>query len=150
MFSWTILICQRKARLFECRITRRILVTPYEAPVWMSLTPGDSSSPQSNRIIQYPFEPLEVGRFSVQAGSLQRTEIMSLAAMLAVRYDMTPLSGQWVQPETDWSNMVEAVSPPKQDVQMDLMAREGYEGGSWSSELHSGPRSKLFKKPGRT
>lgn len=110
----------------------------------------------ARRFIKSPIKPHRPGSFRAFGGGaflcagrfFAMTEIMSLAAMLAVRYDMTPVSGQWVQPQTDRSNMVPAVSPPKQDIQMDLMAREGCERGSWGFEVHPGPRSKLFKEIG--
>ena len=53
------------------------------------------------------------------------TEILSLVAMFAVKYDMIPTSGSWMMPDIDERNMSLAVSPPKQDISVNIVARKG-------------------------
>ena len=59
------------------------------------------------------------------------TEISALVAMLALKYDMTTESGNWVDPGQDFSNVTLAISPPKSNIIVDITAREGWAGGSW-------------------
>ena len=60
------------------------------------------------------------------------TEIMSVVAMFAMRYDMTPTkSGKWILPEPELRNMVPAVSGPKKDICVELVPRKEYQRDSW-------------------
>lgn len=63
------------------------------------------------------------------------SEILSMCAMFALRYDITPISGDWVHPGTDSSNMSLIVHPPKQKVEVKFAVRKGWEGGSWAFRI---------------
>ena len=59
------------------------------------------------------------------------TEIMSLAAMLILRFDMVPLEGDWVVPTPHQISMATAVFPPKEDVQVRVVRRREVGEGPW-------------------
>lgn len=63
------------------------------------------------------------------------TEIMCVVAMFVVRYDLTPVSGGWLTPGWTAKNLASAVMCPSRDVEVDVTARKGYEGGSWAFRL---------------
>ena len=60
------------------------------------------------------------------------SEILAMAAMLALRYDIKPVAGTWVHPGVDDSNMTLIVHPPKEKVLVEVVPREGWNGGEWS------------------
>ncbi|KAH6665540.1 cytochrome P450 [Halenospora varia] len=62
-------------------------------------------------------------------------EIHAMCAMLALRYDIKPMSGSWKNPGPDQSNLSFLVSPPKEKVIVSVVPRKGWEGGSWSYKL---------------
>lgn len=53
------------------------------------------------------------------------TEILSLLAMLALRYEITPVSGEWVAPKLDFANMSSIVTPPKTRIPVTSSPRKG-------------------------
>lgn len=59
------------------------------------------------------------------------SEILSMCAMFALRYDITPVSGRWDHPGTDDSNMSLIVHPPQLDPEVRITVRKGWEGGKW-------------------
>lgn len=63
---------------------------------------------------------------------LAANQILSMCAMFAPRYDITPVSGEWAHPGTDDSNMTLIVHPPKNNVNVKITVRRGWEGGSWA------------------
>ena len=62
-------------------------------------------------------------------------EITALVAMFALRFDIKPSFGPWVDPQQDTSNMSLAIAPPKKKVLVDITPRNGWEGGSWTFKL---------------
>ena len=62
-------------------------------------------------------------------------EVVALVAMFALRYDMRPASGEWVDPEQDLTNLSLAIAPPKKRCIVDIMPRSGSEGVSWTFKL---------------
>ena len=60
------------------------------------------------------------------------TEILSLLAMLVLRYEITPVSGEWISPEIDLANMSSIVTPPKTRIPVTIRPRKGWEGGTWA------------------
>jgi len=60
-------------------------------------------------------------------------EILSLCAMMALRFDIRPASSEkWIHPGEDNTNMSFIVHPPKRKVPVRVEARKGWEGGHWS------------------
>lgn len=62
-------------------------------------------------------------------------EVAAMVAMLVLRYDMRPVSGEWVDPGQDTTNMSLAIGPPREKVLVNMVPRKGSEGGSWAFQL---------------
>ncbi|KAM3083783.1 hypothetical protein ACMFMF_001148 [Clarireedia jacksonii] len=62
-------------------------------------------------------------------------EILAMCSMLVLRYDIKPIGGTWRHPGVDESNLSLLVNPPKDRVLVEIVPREGLEGGSWSFKL---------------
>ena len=62
-------------------------------------------------------------------------EILSMCAMLAIRFDIEPISGVWKHPGVDEENMSFIVSPPKRDLSVKFSARQCWTHGSWAFKL---------------
>ncbi len=60
------------------------------------------------------------------------TEVVALLAMLAMRYEMKPTSGQWTDPQQDMTNMSLAISPPQSKIIVEMLPREGLRCSSWA------------------
>ncbi|KAL8784395.1 MAG: hypothetical protein Q9213_003995 [Squamulea squamosa] len=63
------------------------------------------------------------------------SEILSMCAMFAMRYDLKPALGTWHHPGTDNSNMSVQVHPPKREVSVNITVRKGWEGGKWAFRI---------------
>lgn len=59
------------------------------------------------------------------------TEISAIVAMLALKYDMTTDSGKWIDPGQDFGNVTLAIAPPKRNTTVEIIPREGWDGGLW-------------------
>jgi len=59
------------------------------------------------------------------------TEIISLAAMLVLRFDMVPVKGQWVIPPPCQVSLATAVFPPKEDIPVRVARRPEVGEGPW-------------------
>lgn len=66
---------------------------------------------------------------------LAANQILSMCAMFALRYDIAPVSGEWVHPGTEDSNMTLIVHPPKNVTNVRVTVRKGWEGGSWAFKI---------------
>ncbi|MCJ1317029.1 hypothetical protein MMC15_002350 [Xylographa vitiligo] len=60
------------------------------------------------------------------------TEIFSLLVMLALRYEVSPVSGRWITPELGMANMSSIVTPPKSSIAVTISPRKGWETGTWA------------------
>ncbi|KAL8714072.1 MAG: hypothetical protein Q9225_006631 [Loekoesia sp. 1 TL-2023] len=63
------------------------------------------------------------------------TEILATVVMMIMRYDLVPLAGQWVAPETAKTNVAAVVMEPDTDVQVEVIPRRGFEHGNWEFGL---------------
>ena len=59
------------------------------------------------------------------------TEILATVALLALKYDMIPVSGKWTHPGRDDSNPSQVITPPKEKVFVTFSPRKGWEDGKW-------------------
>lgn len=66
---------------------------------------------------------------------LAANQILSMCTMFALRYDITPVSGEWVHPGTEDSNMTLIVHPAKNVANVRVTLRKGWEGGSWAFKI---------------
>lgn len=62
-------------------------------------------------------------------------EILSLCAMVALQYDITPVTGAWSHPGADDSNMSLIAHPPKQKVWVHVAPRRDWSDGSWRFKI---------------
>ena len=59
------------------------------------------------------------------------TEILGLTAMLVHQYVIEPVSGEWTLPTAVQPSLAVNVFPPKEDVRVWMVAREGMEDLEW-------------------
>lgn len=61
------------------------------------------------------------------------TEILALAAMTLMRYEISPVAGinAWQAPSTGKTNIAAAVNEPDYDIEVEVQARKGFESGQW-------------------
>ena len=58
-------------------------------------------------------------------------EIVTTAAMFAMRYDMAPQGGAWKEPKMEGNDVVCSISPPTSRFDVAVSTRKGYEGDEW-------------------
>lgn len=63
------------------------------------------------------------------------SEILLLAAMLLLRFDVRPAEGEWVVPSTANSSQAEAVEQPDDDVEVVFVPRPEAAGRTWRVEF---------------
>ncbi len=64
------------------------------------------------------------------------TEIIAFVALMILRFDITPVSGDWVRPTTDKAGMQATVLPPDADVEIKVTLREDqFAGKQWNAIL---------------
>lgn len=61
-------------------------------------------------------------------------EVAALVAMLAMRFDLVPVGGNWFEPGQDLNNMSLQVAPPGRKVMVTIIPREGSSEQKWSFE----------------
>ena len=63
---------------------------------------------------------------------LATTEIMSVVALMIVRFDLTPSGSQgWVDPQCASGKLLRMIPPPVSDLKAVITAREGYRDVHW-------------------
>lgn len=63
------------------------------------------------------------------------SEILLLAALLLLRFDVKPAAGEWVVPSTAKSSQAEAVEQPDEDVEVVFVPRPEVAGRTWRVEF---------------
>ena len=59
-------------------------------------------------------------------------EIVSTAAMFAMRYEMKPRGGgRWEEPRMEGNDVVCSIAPPTSRLEVEIRTREGYRGDEW-------------------
>lgn len=61
-----------------------------------------------------------------------RSSILSMIAMLVLRFEITPIEGKWTNPGDDGSNMSLVICPPKKKVGVNFRPREGWGNEEWT------------------
>lgn len=62
-------------------------------------------------------------------------EVMALTALMVLRLDITPLSGQWCIPAQKQESLATNVFPPESDVRVKVKRREGFEDVDWHFKM---------------
>ena len=65
-------------------------------------------------------------------------EILALAAMLILRYDITPVAGKWWTPKLNPWAIAASVTPPVEAYPVRISKRKEYAGTSWSFNVTEG------------
>lgn len=65
-------------------------------------------------------------------------EILAFAAMLILRYDVTPVAGKWWTPKLNAWAVAASVTPPVEAYPVRVSARKEYDGASWSFSVTEG------------
>ena len=65
-------------------------------------------------------------------------EILSLAAMMVLRFDISPENGRWIAPELQSGSLVEAITPPVDGFKVKISLRKEYEGKEWAFRVTPG------------
>lgn len=60
------------------------------------------------------------------------TTIVSLVAMVVLKYESSPVKGEWVEPTQNAVDHIAAVQGPDQDTLVRASVRRVYENGQWS------------------
>ncbi|KAH8600689.1 cytochrome P450 [Bisporella sp. PMI_857] len=61
------------------------------------------------------------------------TEIISFAALMALRFDITPINGKWVRPTTENAEMWTTIPQPDHDIPVEIALRKGGNAeGKWN------------------
>lgn len=63
------------------------------------------------------------------------SEILLLAALLLLRFDIRPAAGEWVDPSTAKSSQAEAVEQPDDDIEVVFVPRGEMAGKTWRVEF---------------
>lgn len=58
-------------------------------------------------------------------------EILSLVAMLILRFDIEPASSKWIEPEVNTTSLSAAVMPPQGEFMTKIYPRKEYNGCEW-------------------
>ncbi|KAK8108112.1 uncharacterized protein PG998_010125 [Apiospora kogelbergensis] len=62
-------------------------------------------------------------------------EILAVVALFIARFDMKPVGGAWKHPSTMNTNVAAVVMQPDDDIEVEVMTREGFEDAKWSINL---------------
>lgn len=62
-------------------------------------------------------------------------EILAVVALSIARFDMKPVGGAWKHPSTINTNVAAVVMQPDDDIEVEVMTREGFEDVKWSINL---------------
>jgi cytochrome P450 len=63
--------------------------------------------------------------------SFATTEILAVAVMMSLRFDITPVSGSWTYPGDDGRNMSTVICTPKDPVPVKISSRKAWATGTW-------------------
>jgi len=63
------------------------------------------------------------------------TQIMATVTMFIVRYELKPVSGDWVAPTCAKTNIAVAIMEPDSDIDVLVQPRAGFENASWGFGL---------------
>ncbi|KAL8782743.1 MAG: hypothetical protein Q9213_005121 [Squamulea squamosa] len=62
-------------------------------------------------------------------------EVTALAACIIMRFDVTPVEGDWRIPVQKQESMATNVFPPKSDMRVKVTKRRGYENANWEFKI---------------
>lgn len=101
-----------------------------------SFTPGrflkqDPTGKEPKRSPAAAFRPWGGGSTLCPGRHFASTEIMCVAAMLVLRFDLVPVKGRWVVPPPYQVSMATTMFPPKKDIPVRVARRPELGEGAW-------------------
>lgn len=93
---------------------------------------ADRSRPRVNNIC---FRAFGGGTTLCPGRHFATTEILTFAAMLLLRFEMTPAGGKWVTPTMDKARLTAVMAGPDFDVDVEIRRRKDDEGVKWVWKL---------------
>lgn len=90
---------------------------------------------KSNRAPSAAFRAFGGGSSLCPGRHFATNEVLAVASMFIMRYDMAPLSGEWRLPTVEKTNVAAVVMEPDTDVEVVVSRRNGYEADRWSCGL---------------
>ncbi len=62
-------------------------------------------------------------------------EVLAVATMFLLRYDMIPVGVEWSMPKTEKTNVTSVIMEPDTDIEVEVYPRKGFETGRWVCSL---------------
>jgi hypothetical protein len=95
--------------------------------------PSKSSSSYTKRVKPNPvsFRSFGGGATLCPGRHFVTTEVLTLVAMLMLRFTMNPVSGSWAIPTTEKASSMVIIPPPDEDVEVEITRRKEDEGVKW-------------------
>lgn len=98
---------------------------------------GESRGMKSRRAPAAAFRAFGGGSTLCPGRHFATNEVLAVASMFIMRYDMVPLSGEWNLPTVGNTNVASVVMEPDTDIDVMVSQRKGFEGDRWSFDLKS-------------
>lgn len=81
------------------------------------------------------FRPFGGGASMCPGRHLAALETCALTAYMALRFDMKPIDGTWTIPKPQQESLATNVFPPGEDIRVQIVTREGFEGVHWEISM---------------
>jgi cytochrome P450 len=92
---------------------------------------------EKNRTRNVCFRAFGGGKTLCPGRHFATNEILAVVAVFIARLDMEPVGGEWKHPTTLNTNVASVVMEPDNDIEVEIKAREGFEGVKWEIGLRS-------------
>ena len=90
-----------------------------------------SNSAKDSKTSSTAYRPFGGGASLCPGRHFVTLEAMALTASFILKFDVTPVDGDWKIPEQEQESMATNVFPPKEDIRLEIRGRQGYEGVNW-------------------
>ena len=81
------------------------------------------------------YRPFGGGTSLCHGRHLVTKEAMALTAEFILRFDITPVDGEWRVPAQMQESMVTVLFPPAEDIRVRISERRGHEEGAWNFSM---------------
>ena len=90
---------------------------------------------EGKRVDPNAMRPFGGGNTLCPGRNFATTEVLAAAAMMVMRYHLTPVAGGWKAPTTNNSNIASVIAQPDRDIEAELRERDEFSGSEWIYEL---------------
>lgn len=91
--------------------------------------------PKSKRTDPAAFRAFGGGATLCPGRHFATNEVLAVASMFIMRYDMTPTQGFWSVPKTYNTHIAAGIMEPDTDVEVEISIRKGFEDGRWAYDV---------------